>query len=124
MPLPTDISGTDDIDPALSVVDGPRAYGEAILRRLSSPQGSLEDDPRYGYDLRSEIGSLSPISAIEQRVLAQMYDEEGTVEATADVQRLEESLTVQCAAKLDDGSTHRFTVSAEQLTVALLLDDE
>jgi hypothetical protein len=48
-----DLSCTTELDPALAEVDpfSPRAVAEALVRRLTTPHGSLLDDPDYGEDI-------------------------------------------------------------------------
>jgi hypothetical protein len=50
-----DLSCVTDLTPSLAEVDPNtvRAIGEALIRRLTSPRGSVVDDQAYGYDLRA-----------------------------------------------------------------------
>lgn len=67
----TDISTFPDLDPAFTVISGPRVVVEALARRLTTPRGSLVSDPDYGFDTRQLLHlDLSPRE--EARVLAQM----------------------------------------------------
>jgi hypothetical protein len=61
VPLPTgslgygrDLSCVSDVTPTMEEVDpfSVRGIREAIVRRLTTPRGSLPDDPEYGLDLR------------------------------------------------------------------------
>lgn len=47
-----DVSTFPDLDVTGNSITGLRTIAEACLRRLSTPEGSLEYDPDYGYDLR------------------------------------------------------------------------
>lgn len=48
-----DLSCTSDLTAQMIEVDpmAPRAVGEALLRRLTTPRGGLPDDADYGFDL-------------------------------------------------------------------------
>lgn len=75
--LGTDIATPDalDLDPYFTPVSGWRALGQALARRLTTPRGSLLDDPSYGYDLRSRLndsltpGDLGALGAVVKREL-------------------------------------------------------
>lgn len=51
----TDLACVTDVTPDLEEVDpfSVRAIGEALIRRFTTPRGTLPDDPDYGLDLRS-----------------------------------------------------------------------
>jgi hypothetical protein len=53
----TDLSCVTDLDPLLVEVDpnSPAAIVEAVIRRFTTPRGSLIDDPDYGLDIRSVL---------------------------------------------------------------------
>ena len=55
--LGTDIAtpGGLDLDPGFGLVDGYRALGEALARRIVTRRGSLIDDPQYGTDVRARM---------------------------------------------------------------------
>jgi phage baseplate assembly protein W len=46
-----DISTFPDLDPTFSALSGTSAIAQAILRRLRTPRGTLEEDDDFGYDL-------------------------------------------------------------------------
>jgi len=71
MPFGTDISTFPDLDPAFTVISGPRVVIEALARRLTTPRGSLVSDPDYGFDLR-QLLHLDTTPQDEGRLLAQM----------------------------------------------------
>jgi hypothetical protein len=50
----SDLSCVADLTPELAEVEPftMRAIGEAVVRRLTTPRGSLPDDPDYGLDVR------------------------------------------------------------------------
>ena len=45
-------TGLPDLDPYFRVVTGRTAVGQALLRRLVTPRGSLLGEPSYGLDVR------------------------------------------------------------------------
>jgi hypothetical protein len=55
--LGTDIATPSglDLDPSFALVDGYRALGEALARRIVTRRGSLIDDPQYGTDVRARM---------------------------------------------------------------------
>jgi hypothetical protein len=46
-----DLSCVDDLEDSMLEVDGWRALGEALARRLITPRGGLLDDENYGFDV-------------------------------------------------------------------------
>jgi phage baseplate assembly protein W len=63
----TDLDFADDLDSLGRNVEGFELLGQALWRRLRTPQGQLIDDPDYGLDI---AGMLSqPIAQAEQLTL-------------------------------------------------------
>jgi phage baseplate assembly protein W len=87
MTLGTDFSGGKDLDPALREVGGQRALADALIRRLTTGLGNLQDYPDYGFDISNLIGTSLTDDQIKQSVLAQMYGEEEVELAVVTVQR-------------------------------------
>lgn len=52
-----DLSGVDDLDENMSEVSGVTVLRQALARRLSTRNGTLLDDPTYGYDIREDLSS-------------------------------------------------------------------
>lgn len=50
-----DLSCVGDVTPSLAEVEpySPIGIGEATIRRLTTPRGTLPDDPDYGFDVRA-----------------------------------------------------------------------
>lgn len=68
-----DLSCVGDISDTLDEVDAfsPKAIGEALLRRLTTPRGALQDDPDYGLDIRGMLNrgtTVSDLSALQGRI--------------------------------------------------------
>lgn len=53
----SDLACADDLDESFAELPGDSAQlvSEAVCRRLTTPRGSLLDDPDYGIDLRSYV---------------------------------------------------------------------
>ena len=84
--LGSDIAGVFDVDAQLSVASGRTALAEAVLRRWTTPTGSLLGSPRYGYDVHGLIGSSESSSAVEQKLTEQALAEEEIRDARVIVQ--------------------------------------
>lgn len=77
MTLGTDFSGDFDLDPGLNEVGDTLAVTQSIIRRLSTPAGSLDDYPEYGEDLTQYIGTSNPsVTDIQFAIEQQCYQEE------------------------------------------------
>lgn len=124
MALGSDISGVLDIDSALSTVSGRRALAEAILRRLNTPRGNLPDDPTYGFDLKSIIGTSLRPSVIEQRVVAQVIAEEEVEDVRVRVtsSAAEEEIQIDIIVTDAEGE-FEFTVLFSALTLDVILPE-
>jgi hypothetical protein len=122
--LGSDISGIEDLDPALSTVDGRRALAQAVARRYITPAGTHPDDPSYGYDLTDVIGSSVPPEEIEHYALAQARLEEEVEEARCSMSvtgPLDAQAIAMTITLVDAQGPFTFTVVASALTVKLLL---
>lgn len=78
-PLGIDLAVTDDLDPHFRLCHGNENLSNALLRRITTPPGSLAsigDDPNYGYDLpghlNSETTSPRDLATINGAVRAEM----------------------------------------------------
>jgi len=120
-PLGSDFAGVLSVDYALSTATGRRALANQILRRLTTPRGGLIGAPKYGYDLLSVIGSTVPPSAVEQRVLEQVLEEEEVEDASCSVSFDNGRLTTDIAVVDGDGPFD-LTIVASELTVQALID--
>jgi len=123
--LGSDISGVEDLDPALSVVTGRRALAEAVGRRYVTPAGTHPDDPFYGYDLSEAVGSGTPPEEIEQHALAQARAEEEIEEASAVTEitgAIGEQTLEMLITLVDSAGPFTFTVTIDaDLTLSILL---
>lgn len=121
--LGTDFSGVTDLDASLSQVSGRLALAQRVLRRLSTERGSLVGSPTYGYDLASAIGSMLPVSVINQRVreqvLAEPEIEDARVSSTFEAKT--GLLTVEITAVDADGPFD-LVLSVTELTIEAIAD--
>jgi len=111
-----------DIDPYFSTVSGWRGLGQALGRRLTTPRGSLLDDPSYGYDLRSRLNdSLTPgdLAALGAVVKRELEADERVETATPTVAFAAGALRV--AARITTASgTFRLVLAVGDVTAEIL----
>lgn len=120
-PYGSDVSCTLDIDPYFTIVEGPEAVAQALVRRLVTPAGGLIDDPdgTYGYDLREMVNrSLNQAERLEldARIEAQCLLDERVDSVDVDTTIEAESLTVGLNVTLVQGETFSLTLTASALT--------
>jgi hypothetical protein len=53
----SDISTVPTLDPSFATLTGPHVLSQALLRRFTTPLGSLVDDPTYGLDIREYLNT-------------------------------------------------------------------
>ena len=72
----SDVSCDTDVDPNVLELPGTSTLvlGQAIMRRLDTPRGSLPDDPDYGISLRSML-STGTTAADVRRMAGQIHNE-------------------------------------------------
>jgi len=76
----------DGLDPSFGQLTGPAVVGQAVLRRLRTPRGSLPFYPDYGFDLRRFLNEGITDAALSQiRAGAQREAEKDERVASADV---------------------------------------
>ncbi len=72
--LGVDVNAITDVPLRWGMTSGWRNLGNALARRLETPQGSMPDDPNYGFDVRDylnggftapQIGQIRASSAAE-----------------------------------------------------------
>lgn len=101
--LGSDIGGVDDIDAALTFVEGARCWAEALMCRLGNVTGTTEDDPTNGYDLSLLVGSSAEPGDVERKVVAQMMSDERTATARAKMTRVGGAATITIQAESVNG---------------------
>jgi len=128
--LGTDIStpaGTDGLpglDPAFRVVSGRTALAQALLRRLTTPRGSLVGDAGYGHDVRAWANDTLDAGAL-RRIEARVADELRADERVDDVAVVAtfaaEVLRIVARVRPVDGSAPlRLTLAVSTVTAELL----
>lgn len=121
----TDFSGILDIDSSLNTSSARIALTEAILRRLTTQNGSLPDFPDYGYDITSFIGTSFNQASIEQSVTNQILLEEEVDDCTVNAQLLSDNITVQLDITVTDGdSPFDFTISVDDLNIEIIIGNQ
>lgn len=118
----TDLSCVFDLDPGLAEVTGNVLMGQACARRLTTPRGTLIDDPNYGYDIRQFLNDdLSPsdLAKIGAQCDQELLKDERVVSSTTTITLVGNVLT---ASSVVFGANGPFTnvVTVSALTTTLL----
>lgn len=113
-----------DLDPRWLVISGPRVVAEAVARRLTTPTGSLVDDPAYGWDVRQlldlDLGTHA-LSEARAQVAVQAESDERVMRADVSVEAVGERLVIHVELLTSDGPA-RFTLQVSAVTTTLLFD--
>lgn len=122
----TDINtpGLLDLDPFFTEISGVDTFGQALGRRLVTAQGSLDDDPLYGYDVRAHLNEHDPnTGAIEVAVAAQLEFDERVERASAAVTFSADTSTLRIVADvLTAAGPFRLTLDISAVTVSVLME--
>ena len=121
-----DLSSSPDLD--FGLVTGRRALAEALLRRLSTPRGSLVSDLDYGFDLRllmNEALGADDLARVQMAMEAELEKDErvGSVSSRLDfdAQRERARVTVAVATA---GGPFQFVLGVDRVSVELLKGPE
>jgi len=118
----SDFAGITDLDPALTVVDGLLAFAQSLARRLVQPAGGLTDDPTYGYDIRLELGSTTPVARIQQKAAAELRKDERVDQVSVVAERIGETIELTIGVEPSNGDPpFAFVFDVSKLTVELIL---
>lgn len=123
----SDFAGITDLDPALTVVTGITCFAQALARRLTQIAGGLVDDPSYGYDIRLELNSTTPLQRIQQRCAAELRKDERVDNVSVSATRLatQEGDTIALEIGVipadPDDAPFEFTLNVSALTATLIL---
>jgi len=107
--LGADISTYPDLDPAYTLITGPRVVAEAVARRWVTPRGGLFYDLNYGYDLRQFLNAvITPglASTIAVQCELEALKDERVLQAAVTVKQSAgqlATLTVNCLLTLATG---------------------
>ena len=121
----TDISTSPTLDPSFGPLTGSRVVAEAVARRLTTPRGTLPDDPNYGTDLRAWLNeSMTPATLTQVRSAAErecLKDERlQSADATVSYDAASGTLSVVLALALSAGPTFRLVLGVTAVSVTLL----
>ena len=116
----SDIGGIDDVDAALTFVEGPRVVAEALCCRLGNIQGTTEDDPSNGNDLTLLIGSVIDTASEERKIVDQMKADERVSTARATVVQNGATLVVTIQVVLIGGESFTMVLDVSAARVALV----
>lgn len=112
---------TDVTMPAV-MVSGFRVIAEAIVRRWSTPNGGLVDDPNYGTDLTDAVSddmTITDISQLAQQAGAEAEKDERVL--SADVTITLNAGTLLIVGNIDTAKgPFQLVASVNTVTVALL----
>jgi hypothetical protein len=122
--LGSDFSGILDIDPALTVVSGPRCLAEALARRLTTPKGRLLGDPDYGHDLRQYLNAaIVDTAQIANAIEIECLKDERVQGVTASVtfDAATQTITANIIVKISDAESFPFTLAVGEASAAITL---
>lgn len=126
MSLGSDFSGVDDIDSALTYLEGEAAeqvaFAQAIARRYETPNGGLWYDGNYGLDLRTFLVDQLPPQVVEGMISAEARKDERCVKCTAEITvQADGAWQIKILPTSDEGETYELTMAVTTETAALLL---
>lgn len=117
-----DLSCVSDLDPGMAEVDGTTTLAQALARRVSTPRGTLIDDPNYGYDITQELNNdVGPqdLARIGTNVDTEFLKDERVLSSKTTVQLLANgSLLVTTQVQ---GATGTFALVLQATSVSVLL---
>ena len=116
----------DDLDPMMREVGGNLVLAQWAVRCITTPVGSLLDDPGFGYDVQQwlnsdvEIGNPQ-IAQIQAGITKALLRDERVLSATVTATYLPASEMLMLSIVLDGGAgPFTLTVSVTAVTVQLL----
>jgi phage baseplate assembly protein W len=120
----TDLHCADDLDPTMPEVTGRVALVQAILRRLSTPPGSLFYDPDYGIDVREYVGEgldAADLFYVQTEIERECLKDERVRAAQARVSLDASTGVLTISLQLRDATgPFRLVLSVDQVTLTLL----
>jgi hypothetical protein len=106
------------------MASGNLVVAEAVLRRWTTPQGQLIDDPDYGLDLTDSIGDdLSPsdLSQLQQQAAAEAEKDERVLSCQCVITLTVAGVLTVNATILTAAGPFKFVVTISAVTTTLLL---
>lgn len=116
----TDIDCATDLSITMGEVSGWRMLAQAAVRRLVTPRGSLREDPDYGYDLRSFVGSTSAPTA--GAIVNELLKDERIEDSEANVARSGTDLEIRITMTAYEFGPFTFVLAIDQVSAELLLE--
>lgn len=125
-----DLSCVADLTPELAEVDPltTRAIGEAVVRRLTTPRGTLPDDPDYGLDVRVYANrgtTLAELAELGGRCALELGKDDRIDEAAVAVVHApaERSLAITVRITPASPTLNPFTLTFAATTGAAVLEE-
>ena len=123
--LGTDVSTFPDMDATGRTISGTRALAECSLRRLTTPEGSLEYDTEFGYDLRDLVNEdLDARDLRRHQTRAEMQlelDERiRSASVTLTLNTATSTLMVRVSGTLVTGSDFAFVLAIDKVSSTVL----
>lgn len=121
----TDISTDPDLDPAFGSLSGPEVLTQALMRRLSTPQGALPFNPDDGIDLNDWLHrgiTHKALYWLKSAIEAECEKDERVyaVAAAVSADSTGEALTIDLAVEPIQGRAFRFTAKLSSFDFTLL----
>lgn len=123
--LTTDYGTDCRIGKVVTKVSGLQNLIEALVRRLSTPTGSLFWNPEYGYDVRQVLNSeisVEILKDLESRIVSQLELDKRVSKATCDATFIypTQKLTIKIFITPVQDKTFTLVIGVSKLTVELL----
>lgn len=118
-----DVFCSNDFDPTMPMVSGPKLAILRLARRLYTPRGSCPHAPNDGIDIRDFLNTPTPTTIIAGQIRVELLKDEACLSADVTViqggtfQRRE--MTVNIAVELAEGP-FSLVLSVNDVTVELL----
>lgn len=123
--ITTFVDGVPDLDPLFGVISGQQTVQEVCARRLMTPNGSLDNYPSFGFDIRVYLNArMSPLkkARLKQGIEAELRKEQRVISATVQSNTIDAAnLTMRLVISITL-STGKFTLTlgVDQVTVKIL----
>jgi hypothetical protein len=118
------IGGVDDLDPAFAILDDRTSTALDLVRRLSTPRGSLPWAPDDGLDLRAYLNAdldSAELNALRTEIVHELEKDERVASATVDLNLDSASSTLRLSIACDGAAgPFSFVVAASALGVTFL----
>lgn len=122
-----DAHGNVDITPGGLESTGRQVLAERLVRRVTTPRGSVEDVPNECFDIRDWLSkefNAQTMSQLRATVRQEMLNDVGVIDCSVQVafDNAAKKLTVRISVRSSEGN-FVLTVNISQLTLDLLVTD-